>query len=1370
MKVNLFKASKAVCSKVILSFSAMLALSQLASAQQYVCTTNTPIANTIPFSNSTSNFRQLVYYPSDFPGAPSGSITDIYVKASTAVTPSFANLTVKMGPTTLNTFTSTYVTGLQTVYTGAYSQASVAGNYVKITLQTPYVYDNTQNLIIEFSQTGQSPGFSVNQGSVGYAGRSVFGGANATSGSVQDRLADLGFDILTAPCTNPPVIGTLSASPSSLPCPNSSVTLTLAGASPSLGQSFTWQSSTDNITYTNIGTPTPSPTISVTPMSTTWYRCQVVCSGGTPVTSNAIQVTIGSGGLAGTYTINAGQPTAGTNFNSFTDAVNALACGITAPVIFNVTPGSGPYNEQVSFGNVPGTSAINTIKVNGNGNIVQFNTTSGSNLPLLQLDGTQHLTVDNLNFKTLSTTAAWAALITGGAEHDSIINCSFDLSSVPSTASASNSGIVFSGSNTSAIGTGNSGKHITIANNHLIGSNLAGGLYYGISLNANADSNYIVNNVVENYYYYGIYLAANVGNHIIGNEITRPNKTTGFTTNYCIYLASGTASQGHRIERNRIHSNTAPNATSTSVMYGIGILADPPATNPIIVANNVIYNMKGGTLYGIYTSTATNTKFYHNTISFNLPTGSSNANYGLYATGTNTGTDFVNNNISITAGGTGVKYGFYYSTAASVSDAQKNNIYLNSSLAGAQNYGYYATAYATQAAFQTAYPALEVGSPTADPAFISLATGDLNPSNPAILTAGNNLLADVPTDINGIARSTTPTLGAFELAIIGINNARSFSIISPSGNFCNGNNPTRVVVGNVGTNDITSMQIHWSVNGVAQPVFNYTGTLVPIGSPSGQSMDTVLLGNANLNAGTNTIVVYTALPNGVADPQPNDDTVSITATPATFAVSVSSPVICANEQSVLSLTPNSGYADGDIEWEYSTNGTTWTSIPNSDTVNYVVTNIGTTTHYRARILSSGQNCVSPMATVDVNYIPPPTFVEDESCVPGVTLNISATPASGTTLKWYEDLTTTTVFSTANNITTIPLFATKTYYAASVSATGCESVRTPVNATIHVLPPVNLGFDLDTCVSGSGTVTLDPGPQHPGATYLWDDNSTAPTRGVTQSGVYSVTVTDTNTCSFADTITVNISPRPEIDLAANGTGFCNGALLTLDAGPDGENGGSYYWNNGATTRTIDITASGTYTVSVTSPAGCLGTDTVDITVDGFAPTTNGIHVTPLSTDSFNFTAINPQNVDNYEWDFGDGSPVSISSNPTHKFAGNGQFLVQMRSISSCAEKIDSAYVNIVGLNVNDLNEALNAIQIYPNPNSNGQLNINSGKDVELKSIVFVNIIGQTVHTVNNLVKGQEIHQITIPVHLANGMYVLKVDTDKGMINKKVELNR
>ncbi|MCW8897886.1 MAG: fibronectin type III domain-containing protein, partial [Flavobacteriales bacterium] len=66
--------------------------------------------------------------------------------------------------------------------------------------------------------------------------------------------------------------------------------------------------------------------------------------------------------LAGTYTIGATG-----NYATFTDAVNALSCGISAPVIFNVLTGSGPYNEQVTITPVIGASATNTITFNGNG-------------------------------------------------------------------------------------------------------------------------------------------------------------------------------------------------------------------------------------------------------------------------------------------------------------------------------------------------------------------------------------------------------------------------------------------------------------------------------------------------------------------------------------------------------------------------------------------------------------------------------------------------------------------------------------------------------------------------------------------------------------------------------------------------------------------------------------------------------------------------------------------------------------------------------------------------------------------------------------------------------------------------------------------
>ncbi|MEQ8324273.1 MAG: hypothetical protein RH916_06305, partial [Vicingaceae bacterium] len=55
---------------------------------------------------------------------------------------------------------------------------------------------------------------------------------------------------------------------------------------------------------------------------------------------------------AGNYTINSGNPTSGSNFNSFGDFISALSTAgnaIQGAVNVTVASGSGPYNETVTF-------------------------------------------------------------------------------------------------------------------------------------------------------------------------------------------------------------------------------------------------------------------------------------------------------------------------------------------------------------------------------------------------------------------------------------------------------------------------------------------------------------------------------------------------------------------------------------------------------------------------------------------------------------------------------------------------------------------------------------------------------------------------------------------------------------------------------------------------------------------------------------------------------------------------------------------------------------------------------------------------------------------------------------------------------------
>lgn len=102
-----------------------------------------------------------------------------------------------MGNTNLNTFTAgPFInTNLDTVFfANTFSTTALTGNWIQVTLQTPFYYDGVSNFIVEAAQFGYSSGFSVMQATL--TARSLFGSATATSVGTQDRLAHFGFDLL----------------------------------------------------------------------------------------------------------------------------------------------------------------------------------------------------------------------------------------------------------------------------------------------------------------------------------------------------------------------------------------------------------------------------------------------------------------------------------------------------------------------------------------------------------------------------------------------------------------------------------------------------------------------------------------------------------------------------------------------------------------------------------------------------------------------------------------------------------------------------------------------------------------------------------------------------------------------------------------------------------------------------------------------------------------------------------------------------------------------------------------------------------------------------------------------------------------------
>ena len=94
------------------------------------------------------------------------------------------------------------------------------------------------------------------------------------------------------------------------------------------------------------------------------------------------------------------------------------------------------------------------------------------------------------------------------------------------------------------------------------------------------------------------------------------------------------------------------------------------------------------------------------------------------------------------------------------------------------------------------------------------------------------------------------------------------SIDSPSIPACNLGNNVWATLGNFGTDTLTSATINWSINGTAQTPMAWTGSL-----PFGQTVS-VQVGSGSIVDG-DTVVVWSYMPNGVADTTNYNDTVTL---------------------------------------------------------------------------------------------------------------------------------------------------------------------------------------------------------------------------------------------------------------------------------------------------------------------------------------------------------------------------------------------------------------------------------------------------------------------------------------------------------------
>ncbi len=239
--------------------------------------------------------------------------------------------------------------------------------------------------------------------------------------------------------------------------------------------------------------------------------------------------------------------------------------------------------------------------------------------------------------------------------------------------------------------------------------------------------------------------------------------------------------------------------------------------------------------------------------------------------------------------------------------------------------------------------------------------------------------------------------------------------------------------------------------------------------------------------------------------------------------------------------------------------------------------------------------------------------------------------------------------------TIPVSGAGNYTVTVSSAYGCIG-STSATTVVNQLPvPVITG--VTTICQGTST-SFDAGAGY--AAYLWSNGSTSQTIAPGTAGVYTVTVTDNNTCSNSDNINLAVNALP-VPAITGTTAFCQGDNSNLNAGPGFSN---YLWSDGSTSQVINVTTAGNYSVTVTDANGCSANTSSAITVH---PNPTPVIQGGTGICQGTSTTLNvPGNYATYQWNTGEITP-SISVNAA------GNFTVTVSSAFGCVGSSATAMI-------------------------------------------------------------------------------------------------
>lgn len=500
--------------------------------------------------------------------------------------------------------------------------------------------------------------------------------------------------------------------------------------------------------------------------------------------------------------------------------------------------------------------------------------------------------------------------------------------------------------------------------------------------------------------------------------------------------------------------------------------------------------------------------------------------------------------------------------------------------------------------------------------------------------------------------------------------------------------------------------------------------------------------------------------------------------------------VCPGSVATLTATAGSSYL-----WS---NGLTSQSISTGPGT-YTVTITGANGCTDASNSSIVTNAPLPGTTISTNG--PTSFCPGSSVV--------LTAPAGASYQWSTGATTPSITVTGAG----------DYQVTVTTGNGCTAASTPLSTVVYLQPNATINPNGPTTFCQSGSVVLNAVVA---SSYAWSTGANTQGITVSQSGNYTVTVTNANGCTSASTpITVSVLPNPTAFIVPAGPiTVCEGSAASLTANA----ASAYLWSNGATSQSILTAAPGNYTVTITgnnnctavsppvslgqsplpiasiSPEGpltiCQGTPTllsasaaaahlwsngattssITVTEAGSytVTVTNGVGCTAIAAPTvvntwlpqngqdiivYKDTLIAPYQAPVY-W-YLVGNPVAIDSGFIHQCTQNGIYYATGADPNGCIATTDTVSLSC-GINNTSQIVLQQKIRLYPNPASSiTHLEVTDIPNGTYE-IVLLNTLGQVLSSYPTEAVGEKIQEVIHLDNLPQGRIAVRISNGNRVI--------